>query len=207
MGPFSVFASTPEAHEKDREVTALISLLLDGAPLVTLQRYRRLYGMIACNAQSVHPVSRLHVRLAEASDAERRALAAVLAPGAAPEPAMDELFRLEMLQRLTCKGQAMLEIGNCMNHSCFPNVVASCGHPDHRIQYVALRQIRPGDEITRAYLDFSSRTPLAERQTLLRQHYQFDCHCLRCQSEQTHHASHQKRDKEKGDQSKNREIC
>lgn len=76
---------------------------------------------------------------------------------------------------------SMLQIGNCMNHSCSPNVVAACGHTDNKIQFIACRNIKKGDEICRSYID--ETLPYAKRAVILKKEYGFDCACSLCKTE------------------------
>ena len=196
---FSPFIGHAEGHPGDSGVVASIQKLLGDHPLVHLYQYRYLYGMVSSNAQSLHPVSDLHVHLTGCDEAGRQRLLSSMVGGASivalegmtasdlldreMEVALDDVFQSDAMQQLTSEGQAMLEVGNCMNHSCFPNVVASSGFNDHRISYIALREIPEGQEITRAYVDFDPKCSVKERQAKLQALYNFECLCERCTSE------------------------
>src|SRR3990167_3976693 len=85
----------------------------------------------------------------------------------------------EFLRDLSVVGaSSMLQIGNCMNHSCYPNVVAACGHSDSRIQYIACRDIQKGEELVRSYID--ETRPYAARQDKLSSSFGFKCYCTLC---------------------------
>ena len=76
------------------------------------------------------------------------------------------------------RGTSMLEVGNCMNHSCDPNVVAASGSTDHLIQFIACKPIKVGEEICRSYIDESLSFPI--RQSILSDKYLFLCRCSLC---------------------------
>ena len=80
------------------------------------------------------------------------------------------------------KGSAMLTVGNCMNHSCDPNVISSSSHNDHRVTFTAVKEIRAGDQLTISYID--EHLPLEKRQELLRKFYGFNCRCDFCIAQQ-----------------------
>mmetsp|Transcript_24025 Transcript_24025/g.42676 ORF Transcript_24025/g.42676 Transcript_24025/m.42676 type:complete len:437 (-) Transcript_24025:3-1313(-) len=66
---------------------------------------------------------------------------------------------------------------NCyVNHSCWPNCVAI--YQDAVQKYCALREIRPGEEITIAYCDIIESK--AKRRKTLNQNFYFLCECQRC---------------------------
>jgi hypothetical protein len=66
------------------------------------------------------------------------------------------------------------------NHSCAPNaeVVPDC---DGLVHLQALRAIAPGEELRFSYVDRGA--PWAQRQSVLLQHYGFECRCSRCLDE------------------------
>jgi hypothetical protein len=75
-------------------------------------------------------------------------------------------------------GRGVYPVAACANHSCSP--VSALTFRGLRAQLRALATLRPGDEITLAYVDVCA--PAAERRAELRRGYFFDCRCDRCAS-------------------------
>ena len=68
-------------------------------------------------------------------------------------------------------------VGLCINHSCYPNSVY-CFSADGSMEYRALRDLAPGEEVTVSYIDCS--LPTMQRQEILRTQRFFMCRCIRC---------------------------
>jgi len=66
------------------------------------------------------------------------------------------------------------------NHSCQPNVCLFRKHVTPEFYFVALHDIPKGCEINVTYLGYGE---LEARQTHLKEHYFFDCDCIRCKEE------------------------
>jgi len=72
---------------------------------------------------------------------------------------------------------AVCNLGSRLNHSCRPNVVVQFKITSFSFQFIAVRDIRSGEELYCAYCSLSR--PKAERQTFLAP-YGFSCHCSAC---------------------------
>lgn len=70
-------------------------------------------------------------------------------------------------------------LGALLNHSCAPNCLLRYTKTGV-LQVVAARDIPEGEELTHSYVELVAPTPT--RQLRLKQHYGFDCNCVRCQS-------------------------
>jgi SET domain len=189
LGPMaSLFVAAPSLDDESAPPTELESAFVRrigaalgerGASIVSVANYRRLNIMINRTSQRAHPVSDVHMMLARTDEAQRAPLIRRLSNGAVTT--LDELMQLDYMQALGASGPCELAFGNAMNHSCVPNIAATSGHVDHRIQFVALRAIGNDDELTRSYID---RTlPFDRRQQLLSELYNFECRCERCELE------------------------
>jgi len=66
-----------------------------------------------------------------------------------------------------------------LNHSCAPSaaVTITAGH----VVVSTLRPVSPGEELTISYVD--AAMPVAERRSILKRHYSFECDCARCAAE------------------------
>ena len=171
--------------------------------LISVDNYRKFYAMIQRyvpaplpsvdentvltflfrNAQELHPISDLHLFLATCDDIHRLQMSKYLPTYSGKLEDLNEFLQEdELLQSLcTASATSMLRIGNCMNHSCSPNVIAACGHPDSRIQFVAIKPISKGEELFRSYIDES--LPYTRRQHILQKEYDFKCNCTLCSTQ------------------------
>jgi len=143
--------------------------------IITLENYRRFNSAIFRNAQTVTPVSNLHIWFEKKLEIEENFLEKV---GMTAEELKHYMAKPEMTGLCRVEGFALLAVANCMNHSCDPNVIASSSHNDHRATFVALRPIEEGEELCISYVDDSLEWE--ERQKLLRKYYRFECTCVRC---------------------------
>ncbi len=80
-------------------------------------------------------------------------------------------------------GPYIYEFASRINHSCIPNTTrgfSSSYFPDQdgHIIFVALRDIKEGDEITTDYLSAAGTTE--QRRELLKEHHGFVCGCQAC---------------------------
>jgi len=66
------------------------------------------------------------------------------------------------------------------NHSCQPNTCLFRRHNTPVFEFVAIQEIPIGTEITVTYLGYGD---LDTRRSHLKEHYFFDCDCLRCKEE------------------------
>jgi SET and MYND domain-containing protein len=73
-------------------------------------------------------------------------------------------------------GCALSSTLSALNHSCEPNATATVQRG--WLVVASLKPIQPGEELTICYVDATS--PVAKRQEVLREHYNFDCACSRC---------------------------
>ena len=65
---------------------------------------------------------------------------------------------------------------SALNHNCEPTAVARV--VDGCLVVGMISDVQQDDEVTISYVDTAA--PLAERQAILRNHYQFQCICARC---------------------------
>lgn len=66
------------------------------------------------------------------------------------------------------------------NHACAPNASASVD-ADGRVCVRTGRHVAAGEEVTISYVDQS--LPLAQRRSIIKEHYGFECDCPRCADE------------------------
>ena len=78
-------------------------------------------------------------------------------------------------------GDIFPRVGVFMNHSCVPNVEIQASHNAKTIEWVALRPIQAGDELTIAYV--SPLLTAYERRNILLHYYGFVCECEACLEE------------------------
>jgi hypothetical protein len=81
-------------------------------------------------------------------------------------------------------GTALFTVGCSMNHSCTPNVSpvwVPAGDASIQLHFVALKEIKEGDELNFSYID-ANIVNVKERRNMLRD-YGFICQCVRCQAE------------------------
>lgn len=185
---FRNFVGSEEPTPIDEMAVFLLKNLFANFPfmedLVTVPHYRRLNSVIIRNAQTVTPVSDLHMWFEKALQKESsdvNASSALLAemgfkPGS--DELKDYMAAPEMLKLSRVEGTALLAVANCMNHSCDPNVLATSSHNDHRCTFVALRPIEEGEELCISYVD--DNLDWKQRQEQLKNFYHFDCKCIRC---------------------------
>lgn len=155
--------------------------------VINLSNYRKLNGAILRNAQTIHPLSSFHLFLGENTgkkgekgEGERKR--DILSELSVGEKQLGEfMVSKEMRELCPVKGEGMFSVANCMNHSCSPNVMSSSSFDDHRVCFVAIREIEEGEELTIAYVD--ENLPFNERQKKLRELYHFTCTCLLCTSQ------------------------
>jgi len=79
------------------------------------------------------------------------------------------------------EGAGLYAIGCCMNHSCAPNVAVmkqGDGRDDLSC-FIAIRPIKPGDELFISYIEGEEDMKRTERRNLLAD-YMFLCECVRC---------------------------
>ena len=192
FGPFEFFECEGQSSPAEEAMFKLIQDLLRGSTdyrkvpswltegLVTIDSYRKFYAMIQRNAQDVHPITDFHVHLASLAPSQLVAVTTLSNLCGTPTDDINHLLQssafLRNLQPLSAT--SMLQLGNCMNHSCSPNVVAACGHPDSRIQFIACSPIQKGDELCRSYIDESLSQ--GERRNMLLRDYGFLCSCPSC---------------------------
>lgn len=134
------------------------------------------------NAQELNPVTDFHSFLVSCNPNNRNMICKLLQNDNLECNEVDiNIFLQEnkfMKDLSSISATSMLQIGNCMNHSCSPNVLAACGHTDNKIQFIACGDIKKGDEICRSYID--ETLPFAKRNSILRKEYGFYCACALC---------------------------
>jgi hypothetical protein len=202
---FQRFIFNEESHDRDTLAIQLIkeaimmnlkdlsdsSKEIISEQLLNITIYRSLNGLILRNASTLYPITDFHLLLQTAAEKDPETVKPVLEQLLAQEKLTPEdelaatldktLQHSHKLRSLCVTGTGALTIHNCMNHSCDPNVVTVCGHPDHRVQVVALKEIKKGDEICISYID--EHVDIRTRRKALYSKYMFICHCARCNAE------------------------
>jgi SET domain-containing protein len=92
-------------------------------------------------------------------------------------PDLDESFAV--------RGSAMFLLASFLNHSCEPNVTMFPGD-DHKVVFMALRPIRPGDELVFSYIGHKTLMSRETRRKLIKEKFGFDCECFKCRAEVLH---------------------
>ncbi|GAA5913058.1 hypothetical protein JCM6882_005550 [Rhodosporidiobolus microsporus] len=93
-------------------------------------------------------------------------------------------FSLTSPSDVTNIGVSISPLTALFNHSCAPNAVVvfpsfpSPSQPRH-MEVIALRDIKPGDEVLTSYVDLA--LPGGERRRELKERYHFDCDCEECE--------------------------
>lgn len=114
-------------------------------------------------------------------------------PNFAPNNSIEDLFRFcgirksnSFMMRHVDSGQVyggqIIELHARINNSCDPNCVSSQDGTDSFL--IALRDIKPDEEITVAYCD--STLPRKLRQQYLKSNLYFECKCSLCSSNEFH---------------------
>lgn len=172
---------------RDR-LALLRQLMLDvfrGYPCVsqwtTPEGFQLLVALLAKRGQSIG-TSALSVWVKNLSELE-------LPPSerAALDSAVEELYddiEKESGMFLNNEGCGLYPLQSLCTHSCRPNAEATFPHNDHTLSLVALRDIRPGEEITVSYIDECSLSRSRHsRIKILRENHLFTCACPRCEEE------------------------
>ena len=113
----------------------------------------------------------------------------MILPGFAPKNSIEDLIRFcgirksnSFLMRKKDSGEVyggqLIDLHARINNSCDPNCVSS--HDGAESFLIALREIKPDEEITVAYCDLSM--PRAIRQEYFKKNLFFDCKCALCSS-------------------------
>ena len=80
----------------------------------------------------------------------------------------------------TRSGEALFPLAALCNHSCLPNAAVHYDNVAGVLRVRALRDIRPGDEVTISYIDLGTGYVGARRRELLKQSFGFVCQCAAC---------------------------
>ena len=115
----------------------------------------------------------------------------LILPDFAPKNSIEDLVRFNgirksnsFLMRRKDSGEVyggqLIELHSRINNSCDPNCLSSHDGPESFL--IALREIKPDEEITVAYCD--STMPRKFRQNYLNKNLFFDCKCSLCSSEE-----------------------
>jgi tetratricopeptide (TPR) repeat protein len=190
LEPYKLFSSGEKANDRIANVTlvcvrALYHCKYHGQPeilkildsVVTEALYHELHGIISRNAHHLNPLSDFHIYLEGLNQLNQHLLVAHYSESITPM----EFVQSEWMKNLTVQGTGLFEVANSINHSCDPNCMVVHCDIDHTISIVTKKDITHGSEITISYIDES--LPKAERQAKLKQFYNFDCKCTKCQSE------------------------
>mmetsp|Transcript_30227 Transcript_30227/g.54336 ORF Transcript_30227/g.54336 Transcript_30227/m.54336 type:complete len:81 (-) Transcript_30227:26-268(-) len=69
------------------------------------------------------------------------------------------------------------------NHSCQPNCSWSLSPTSGKMEVWTVLPVRRGQELTISYLGDDVQADRTQRQALIRQNWNFDCRCRKCQRE------------------------
>lgn len=84
-------------------------------------------------------------------------------------------------QFLNIEGSALFELQSKINHNCQPNAEIQYNHSNHQLELVALRPLKPSEEISISYLDSCQLDRSRHsRQKHLSENYVFLCKCELC---------------------------
>ncbi len=126
---FQNFVSVEEESPIDDMAVFLLKNIFSHFPfmndIVTLANYRRLNSAILRNAQTVTPVSDVHMWFERALEDEKRFPNLMESLDFTPEQLKHYMAKPEMTSLSKVEGFALLPVANCMNHSCDPNVISS----------------------------------------------------------------------------------
>jgi SET domain-containing protein len=91
---------------------------------------------------------------------------------------------LSTITKYVQSGYTLPLVGALLNHSCAFNTRVS---PQKNLvtEWVADREIAAGEELTVSYVD--SSLPVAERRSILKHGWGFDCNCPKCLKELNPH--------------------
>ncbi|XP_066248603.1 histone-lysine N-trimethyltransferase SMYD5 [Euwallacea similis] len=82
---------------------------------------------------------------------------------------------------LNSEGVGLYLKQSCANHSCDPNAEIQFLHNNFKLSLVALRDVKPDEEICISYLgDCELNRSRHSRQKLLKENYIFECDCPKC---------------------------
>jgi len=168
-------ASAPGDQEAFDYIKAIFAPFQNLQESVTLQNFRHLNGAMLRNAQSIHPFGPLHQYIENGTDEQREEILSLFNLSLKQ---LDEFRTGSYLAGLTAPGSGLFPIANCTNHSCLPNVASVSQHLDRKIDLVAIREIKAGDEIHISYID--ETMPIEQRQKELLKLYLFNCKCEKC---------------------------
>eukprot|EP00927_Polykrikos_kofoidii_P067487 TRINITY_DN62978_c0_g1_i1.p1 TRINITY_DN62978_c0_g1~~TRINITY_DN62978_c0_g1_i1.p1 ORF type:complete len:519 (+),score=38.05 TRINITY_DN62978_c0_g1_i1:62-1618(+) len=106
-------------------------------------------------------------------------------------PSVNEAFRILKIAEansydaasasILCDSTVLYPDTSRINHSCNPNAVQRASAEGNHCENVATRDISPGEEVTVSYLpELDLLQHIGHRRELLRNRWQFECHCERC---------------------------
>lgn len=165
---------------------------------MTIDRYRKLNGLILRNNTTVTPISPLHQYLQGQqkqalkednnswnifqqilSDMFQSSSNNDIANNLTSPKFLEDILSKPEFQNLCVSGTATFLLHNSINHSCEPNVVALSNSVNCEVSVVCCTsKIHKGEELCLSYIDES--LPTQERQKILREQYLFQCKCVKC---------------------------
>jgi len=185
--PFANFVSNEEPSPDDDIFMELIERHFLSSPhhsdlkeVINLSNFRHMNGAIHRNAQTISPVTDLHMLMSGISPTEQDNIMATINSGSQlPFATVFHVMASPMMRDLTIRGgSGLFVVANSMNHSCAPNVTVISCFNSHTARIAALRDILPGEELCFSYIN--ENLPFRERQKLLAQLYLFSCQCSKC---------------------------
>jgi len=152
---------------------------------LTKQGFRQLFSLIGRNSQGIgtSPLS-VWVENCDAMKSLNKKEHKKL------DSYIDKLYeKLEKVSEsfLNSEGSGLYELQSMINHSCRPNAEIKFQTNNNVLTLVALRDIKPGEEIFISYLDECELARSRHsRQKLLKENYLFACQCELCLEQSDH---------------------
>lgn len=88
---------------------------------------------------------------------------------------------LNMRDDVFFRGHSLFEIGSLFNHSCDPNIGFAIPSLTNKSCWIALRDIKNGEELQDSYIEISELKENRElRRKIIKELYNFDCECTYC---------------------------
>lgn len=151
-------------------------------PMLSEKGFKKLFSLIGRNSQGIgtSPLS-IWVENCDAMKSLGKKEAKDL------DKFIDEIYdRLakESESFMNSEGSGLYEIQSMINHSCSPNAQIKFNDNSSTLTLVALKAMKPGDEISISYLNECELDQSRHsRQKILRENYLFICECERCYKE------------------------
>jgi SET domain len=171
--------------KKTYTVTPFYELLCDSLVLdekvFSLEFFERLVIVCKRNAVEMYPISLFSAYETALRRACPQEASSLLAKTVRKQLATS---RMDLYSMGTIRCCAVLFLFARLNHSCDPNLEIRDLGPQPAVELVALREIRPGEELSICYLSEDCQKRAApQRNQQLESRYLFTCLCSRCVEE------------------------